>query len=209
MSRGYSVFSCGLFAVLIVLTPQPAAADLSGFVGTIGFEKDLERSLGFGLRWGRSSGIIGGETAVMISSPTRNLGGAESTATTIFYEGRMLVNIPLKAARPFFGIGFGQIIITSTEVPRSVEAGTTRDAFKEASKLQVSNAFSYGGGVRYELNNRVDLRADVRQYVVFSVAGLAADALVDQIEDSSGVDLPVEDSTVSYEEVSIGLNFRF
>ena len=209
MSRRFSVVSWGLVVGFLVLTAQPSRADLSGFVGTIGFEKDLERSLGFGLRWGRSSGIIGGETAVMIASPTRNLGGAESTATTIFYEGRMLVNIPVKDARPFFGIGFGQIIITSTEVPRSVEDSTLRDAFKEASKLQVSNAFSYGGGVRYGLNNRIDLRADLRQYVVFSVAGLAQDAFVDRVEGASGVELPVEDSTVSYEEVSVGLNFRF
>ena len=208
MSRVKSVVLWALVAGLL-LTAQPSVADLSGFVGTIGFEKDLNRSLGFGLRWGRSGGVIGAETAVMIATPERELGDTKSTATAIFYEGRMLVNIPMGQVSPFFGIGFGQIVITSTEVSRSVEEGTVRDAFKEASKLQVSNAFSYGGGVRYGLNNRVDLRADLRQYVVFSVAGLAQKALVDQVEEASGVELPVEDSTVSYQEVSVGVNFRF
>ncbi len=209
MSKAFCLRSLGLVVGLLAATAQPSSADLSGFVGTVGFEKDLERSLGFGLRWGRSSGILGGETALMLANPTRDLGGAESTATAIFYEGRLLVNIPVRQISPFVGVGFGQIIITSTEVPRSVEQGTVRDAFKEASKLQVSNAYSYCGGVRYCLNKRLDLRADLRQYVFFSVTGLARDALVDRVEGATGAELPVEDSTVSYDEVSVGVNFRF
>jgi len=209
MSKTIRIRTLGLVAGLLAATAVPGTADLSGFVGTVGFENDLERSLGFGLRWGRSSGILGGETALMIANPTRDLDGTKSTATAIFYEARILVNVPVGRISPFAGIGFGQIILTSTDVPHSVGEDAMRDAFKEASKLQVSNAFSYGGGARYGLNDRLDLRADLRQYIVFSVTGLAKDAMTQRAEDAIGVDLPVEESTVSYEEISVGINFRF
>ena len=207
MIRGNRVWSLGLVLGFLAIPTVPASADLSAFVGSIGFENELDRSLGFGVRWGRSSGVLGGETALMMANPTRELGGSESTATAIFYEGRFLINIPVKQISPFVGAGFGQIIITSTDVPRSVEEGVVRDAFKEASKLQVSNSFSYGGGVRYGLNDRLDLRADLRQYMVFSVTGLAKEAVIGQVEEAVGVELS-DESTVTYEELSVGLNFR-
>ena len=202
---------------LLLLGPlQPARADLSGFVGSVGFDEDanLNRGLGFGIRWGRSSGFIGGETALMIALPERefeigdNNETSQETATAIFYEGRFLVNIPAGQVSPFVGVGFGQIIVTSTDVPTSI-GEVERDALKEVSKLQTSNAFSYGGGIRYGLNERLDLRADLRQYIVFSVSGLAKQKAAERLGENLGVDLPVEDSTVQYNELSVGLNFRF
>ena len=71
---------------------------------------------------------------------------------------------------------------------------------------------SYGGGVKYALNEYLELRADLRQYLVFSVRGLAARELQRQAEARTGVDLPdelTEDSTVRYGELSLGLNFKF
>ncbi len=190
---------------VVVYSPlQPVHADLSGFIGSVRFDEDanLNPGMGFGLRWGRSSGLIGGETSVMIVRPERDLKEIKESATAIFYEARLLANIPAGVVSPFVGVGFGQIIVTATDVPTSVPAEKI-EAFKAVSKLQISNALSYGGGIRYSLNERVDLRADLRQYLVFSVAGLAAE----QLQKQAG--LEPEESTVRYNELSAGVNFRF
>ena len=188
--------SCSLF-----LSSQPLQADVSGFIASVGFDEDanLDRGMGFGLRWGRSSSILGGETSVMIAMPDRELEGSKQSATAIFYEGRVLVNIPVGQVSPFVGVGFGQIIVTSTDVPITVEPGRL-DLVKEASKLQTSNAFSYGAGARYALSNQVDARVDVRQYIVFSVTGLPTSTQIDQA---------LQDNTVKYNEISLGLSLKF
>ena len=83
---------------------------------------------------------------------------------------------------------------------------------KALSETSTNSAFSYGAGVRYALNDRIDARLDVRQYQVFSVTGALTDAAIDQIADEAGVSdlLPeTEENTVTYGELSVGLVFRF
>ena len=144
----------------------------------------------------------------MVAFPERELGSTTAvsgeTATAIFYEGRLLVNIPAGQVSPFVGVGFGQVIVTSTDAPTGVDA-LESELLSRASKLQTSNAFSYGAGIRYGLNERLDLRADVRQYIVFSVTGLAKK----QLADEAGLPLEVDDGTVQYNELSVGVNFQF
>ncbi|MBN98209.1 MAG: hypothetical protein CME16_03000 [Gemmatimonadetes bacterium] len=206
------------FFSLVIATGEPAEADLSAFVATVGFDEEanLNRGSGFGVRWGKSSGIIGGETALMIAFPERELGGltemSGETATALFYEGRLLVNIPMGQISPFVGIGFGQIYLTSTDVPSDVTQTDTVKLLKDVSGAQTSNALSYGGGIRYGLNKRLDLRADLRQYLVFSVAGLVKARVADEVGEEVGdiVELPeVDDGTVRYNELSVGVNIRF
>ena len=64
-----------------------------------------------------------------------------------------------------------------------------------------------------ELAERLDLRVDFRQYLVFSVQGLAEQQLAQQIEDQTGVAIPQElkpkDNTVQYNEFSIGVSVNF
>ena len=86
--------------------PQAASADVSAFIGSVSFdeEADLDNSLGVGLRWGKSSGVLAGETSLMIARPER--GSAGESVTSIFYEGRILVNIPVGQVMPFVGVGF-------------------------------------------------------------------------------------------------------
>ena len=69
------------------LTGSPADADLSAFVAAVGFddEANLDGAPGFGLRWGKSSGLLGGETSLMIARPDREVatfGGTASEAAT-------------------------------------------------------------------------------------------------------------------------------
>ena len=213
MQKGkWCVAAFAVLALLALGLPHPADADLSAFVGTAGFDKDanLDRSFAFGVRWGKSSGIIGGETSLLIARPGRefDLGAGapaiETTATAFFYEGRLLINIPVGQVKPFVGIGLGQIVITKAEptIPAGTDAAVEQ-AVGAVGDLQTNNAFSYGCGVRYALNDRLSVRGDLRQYVVFSVTGLAAQ----QVASQADVDL-TDDSTVQYNELTIGLNIK-
>ncbi len=201
-----------LFGIL-VLAVHPVGADLSVFVGraTFGDETQLEGSLGLGARLGKSGRFWGGETALMVARPERQLGGRKETATAIFYDARFVVNVPSGSIVPFLGVGFGAVTVTSTTVPESEEEAVV-EALRAVADLQTNSAFSYGGGIKYALNEYLELRADLRQYLVFSVKGLAARELQRQAEARTGVDLPddlTQDSTVRYGEFSLGMGFTF
>ena len=210
------MFRGGLFALLLAVSAVsagPAAADLSIFVASVGFDEEasLDNGVGAGVRWGKSSSIIGGETSLMVARPSRQIGGSDESATAIFYDARLLVNIPLGLnIKPFVGVGIGAITLSSTDVPT-----TTDDAIGQAlsavADAQTNRALSYGAGARYSLNEKLDIRLDARQYSVFSVTALAQKAIQDQIEGEIGIELPAltEDKTVIYREFSIGLNFAF
>jgi len=196
--------------VLACLASAPAGADLSLFVAAINFddEANLESAPGIGLRWGKSSGILGGETSLMISRPDREVGAASEAATAIFYEGRILLNIPVGQIKPFVGIGYGAITILPGDL--SIPGAHDNDlaTLKTLSETKTNSAFSYGAGVRYALNDRIDGRFDVRQYQVFSVTG----AVISQVADEAGGlvgDLVEDESTVTYGEISVGVVFRF
>ncbi len=212
-------------------------ADLSAYISSVGFDEsaNLDRGMGMGVRWGKSSRIIGGETSLLVARPTRSVEstvGGKETATALFYEGRLMVNIPLKVVTPFVNVGFGRIVITSTDAPQTqiptdvngIEIPLTPEqqqkvelansALKAMSKLQHNTEFSYGLGARKAINDRLDIRVDLRQYAVFSVKGIvvqkAKEQLAEQIQDQTGLALPVEkERTVRYEELSLGVNFRF
>ena len=202
-SRGWLAI---LFAAIALTFPQAAQADVSMFIGSVSFdeEADLDNSLGVGLRWGKSSGIFGGETSLMIARPKRTSAGESVTA--IFYEGRILVNIPVGQVMPFVGLGFGAITTTSADVPSDTDAAAT-EALEAMADLQTNSAFSYGAGVRYALSDRMDARFDVRQYQVLSVQSLVQG----QIEAETGIELPasVKEKTVQHSELSVGVVIRF
>jgi opacity protein-like surface antigen len=192
------------------LASAPAGADLSLFVAAINFddEANLESAPGIGLRWGKSSGILGGETSLMISRPDREVGAASEAATAIFYEGRILLHIPVGQIKPFVGIGYGAITILPGDLSIPGAGDNNLATLKTLSETKTNSAFSYGAGVRYALNDRIDGRFDVRQYQVFSVTG----AVISQVADEAGGlvgDLVEDESTVTYGEISVGVVFRF
>jgi opacity protein-like surface antigen len=206
----------GLFALLLAVSAVsagPAAADLSIFVASVGFDEEasLDNGVGAGVRWGKSSSIIGGETSLMVARPSRQIGGSDESATAIFYDARLLVNIPLGLnIKPFVGVGIGAITLSSTDVPTTTDDAVGQ-ALSAVADAQTNRALSYGAGARYSLNEKLDIRLDARQYSVFSVTALAQKAIHDQIEGEIGIELPAltEDKTVIYREFSIGLNFAF
>lgn len=207
------MFRGGLFALLLAVSAGPATADLSVFVASVGFDEEasLDNGVGAGVRWGKSSSIIGGETSLMVARPSRQIGGSNESATAIFYEARLLANIPLGAKiKPFVGVGIGAITLSSTDVPTTTDDAVGQ-ALSAVADAQTNRAFSYGAGARYSLNEKLDIRLDARQYSVFSVTALAQKAIQDQIEGEIGIELPAltEDKTVIYREFSIGLNFAF
>jgi opacity protein-like surface antigen len=78
--------------------------------------------------------------------------------------------------------------------------------------LQSNSALSYGGGVSYAISDNLYLRLDWRQYVVFSVKGIALDQARQQVEEETGVEIPAsvtDDNTVQYNELSLGVSFKF
>lgn len=196
--------------MLACLASAPVGADLSLFVAAINFddEANLESAPGIGLRWGKSSGILGGETSLMISRPDREVGAASEAATAIFYEGRILLHIPVGQIKPFVGIGYGAITILPGDLSIPGAGDNNLATLKTLSETKTNSAFSYGAGVRYALNDRIDGRFDVRQYQVFSVTG----AVISQVADEAGGlvgDLVEDESTVTYGEISVGVVFRF
>ena len=206
-----------VLGVLMGLSAVPVCADLSVFVATVGFDEDanLNRGQGIGLRWGKSAGLFGGETSLMVARPERELGVDKATTTALFYEGRLMVNLPLPGQiKPFAGVGFGAVTLTSSdiEVPTGGDEALNQ-ALDTLSDLQTSQALSYGAGVKYVLAERLDLRVDFRQYLVFSVKGLAQEQLTRQLEDEIGMEIPdqlePEDNTVQYNEFSVGVSIRF
>ena len=203
----------GAMAVLVaavVVGPGQARADLSAFVGTITFDSDanLGSSPAFGVRWGKSSGLLGGETSLTIARPDREIPGvSEETATAILYEGRILLNFPVGQLRPFVGVGFGAVTVTSTDLPTDLDDAASQ-ALSAIGDTQTNSAFSYGAGVRYKLAKKLDLRVDVRQYQVFSVAGVAASQVAERLEDA-GVEIETDDGTVQHNEFTIGISYNF
>ena len=195
----------------------PAKADLSLFVGTVSFDKaaNLESAPSFGLRWGRSGATIGGETSLMISRPSREISSLNSkeTATSIFYEGRFLLNFPTGQLKPFVGVGFGAVTVTSTDLPTELPtevSETASQALATATDLQTNSAFSYGGGLRFRVADRLDVRLDLRQYQVLSVKGVVEAQLTEQLEELTGTELPpTKDNTVQYNEATVGLVINF
>lgn len=197
-------------ALVLAVLAVPAAADLSAFMGYVGFDEEanLNSSPAVGVRWGKSSGLIGGETSLMIARPERDLGpdASAQNATALFYEGRILLNIPAGDIRPFVNVGYGAITTTKTDVASGLRDDDPKEvALKAAADLQTKSAFSYGAGVRYALSDRMDLRVDVRQYQVFSVTSYAIERAVEQ---TTGVDLN-EKNTVQYSEMSVGISINF
>jgi opacity protein-like surface antigen len=194
----------------VVVGPGQARADLSAFVGTITFDSDanLGSSPAFGVRWGKSSGLLGGETSLTIARPDREIPGvSEETATAILYEGRILLNFPVGQLRPFVGVGFGAVTVTSTDLPTDLDDAASQ-ALSAIGDTQTNSAFSYGAGVRYKLAKKLDLRVDVRQYQVFSVAGVAASQVAERLEDA-GVEIETDDGTVQHNEFTIGISYNF
>ena len=195
-----------LAIAILACAPNATHADVSAFVGSVTFdeEADLENSLGVGLRWGKSSGVFGGETSLMVARPERTSAGESVTA--IFYEVRILVNIPVGEVMPFIGVGFGAITTTSADIPGDSDAAAT-EALAAISDLQTNSAFSYGAGVRYALSDRMDARFDVRQYQVLSVQSLVQS----RIEEETGIEIPasVKEKTVQHSELSVGVVIRF
>lgn len=212
MAHSFRSFGPGAWLALAAsLLAGPAAADLSAFVAAVGFDEgaNLNGSPGIGLRWGRSSGFIGGETSLMVARPEREVGETGEPATAIFYEGRLLVNIPVGQIKPFVGVGFGAITILPGDLEAKAPTGTSVNDLKTLNALsqtETNQAFSYGAGVRLALNERLDARLDLRQYQVFSVQG----AVVREAAQQAGVEewVPKEE-TVQYSELSAGVVFRF
>jgi opacity protein-like surface antigen len=160
------------------------------------------------VRWGKSSGLLGGETSLTIARPDREiLAGSEETATAILYEGRILLNFPVGQLRPFVGVGFGAVTVTSTDLPTDLDDAASQ-ALSAIGDTQTNSAFSYGAGVRYKLAKKLDLRVDVRQYQVFSVAGVAASQVAERLEDA-GVEIETDDGTVQHNEFTIGISYNF
>jgi opacity protein-like surface antigen len=194
------------------LATVPAGADLSAFAGTVEFDEDvnLESAPGFGLRWGRSGATFGGETSLLISRPTRNIHGVEETTTTaVFYEGRFLVNFPTGDLKPFAGVGLGAVTLTATDPPGNIDDADLLRALNAVSELQTNTALSYGGGIRYQVQERFDIRFDLRQYQVFSVRGAVVAEAARQVEEISGADLETEDYIAQYNEISAGIVIKF
>ncbi len=191
-----------LAIIIFACAPNAGHADVSAYIGSVSFdeEADLENSLGVGLRWGKSSGIFGGETSLMVARPERTSAGESVTA--IFYEGRILVNIPVGEVMPFVGVGFGAITTTSVDIPSDSDAAAT-EALAAISDLQTNSAFSYGAGVRYALSDRMDARFDVRQYQVLSVKSIVESRVAEEL----GVE--IEEKTVQHSELSVGVVIRF
>ena len=214
-----------------------ASADISAFLARVSFDEttDLESALGAGIRWGKSSRIIGGETSLMLARPVRD----DENMTALFWEGRFLLNVPTGTnIRPFASLGLGNMLLTSIDIA-DPQLPTSGDEVKEAAIEQALNRvdgdsggldfqnnryLSYGGGVRYALSDKMAVRLDLRQYRVFSFKDYARDLAEREIRENIERDVDskeldalidqlstdtVKEKTVQHSELSIGVLFAF
>ena len=217
----------GVFALFLAVCATPTAADISAFFASVAFDEtaSLDSGPGFGVRWGNSSKMIGGETSLMIARPSRTGSLGEESTTAIFYEGRLMINVPTGTAiAPFAGVGLGAITVLSTDIPTSIQDTDATAALSAVADTQTNRALSYGGGARYALSDKASLRVDIRRYSVFSVTSLTRDAFIDQgldaVKSETGIEVPegaadrlidntTEEKTVAHNEFSVGINFSF
>ena len=143
----------GVFALFLAVCATPAAADISAFFASVAFDEaaSLDSGPGFGIRWGNSSKMIGGETSLMIARPSRTGSFGDESTTAIFYEGRLMINVPTGTAiAPFVGVGLGAITVLSTDIPTSInDTDDAQAALSAVSDTQTNRPVSYGGGGRY------------------------------------------------------------
>ena len=213
----------GVFALFLAVCATPAAADISAFFASVAFDEaaSLDSGPGFGIRWGNSSKMIGGETSLMIARPSRTGSLGDESTTAIFYEGRLMINVPTGTAiAPFVGVGLGAITVLSTDIPTSInDTKDAQAALSAVSDTQTNRALSYGGGARYALSDKASLRVDIRRYSVFSVTALVINQGLDAVEGETGIEVPeaaadqlnnaTQEKTVAHNEFSIGINFSF
>ena len=230
-------YICFLSFLLSLGWTQNASADFSAFIARMSFDDsaDLEGTLGAGVRWGKSSRIFGGETSLMVARPNR----ADEPMTSLFWEGRFLLNVPTGTnVRPFASVGLGNMLLTSIDIA-DPQLPTSGDELKEAAveqalnqvdgdsgglDLQNNRYLSYGGGVRYALSEKMAVRLDLRQYRVFSfkdyARDLAEERIRQEIEKNAGAELSdavlsqisndsVEEKTVQHSELSLGILISF
>lgn len=227
---------CMVLLAGMAYTPN-ASADVSAFISRVGFDEttDLENALGAGIRWGKSSRIIGGETSLMVARPIRD----DENMTALFWEGRFLLNVPTGTnIRPFASVGLGNMLLTSIDIANP-QLPTSGDELKEAAieealnkvdgdsgglDVQNNRYLSYGGGLRYALSDKMAVRFDLRQYRVFSfkdyARDLAEERIREEIEGSVDAEISdalldqissesVEEKTVQHSELSVGVLFSF
>ena len=183
---------------------------MGAFFAAVQFDDaaNLQAAPGLGLRWGRSSGIVGGETSLMVSRPDRKVAtglfNASESATAIYYDGRFLVSLPGGTVRPFLSAGYGAITILPGDLESPLASEDDRQTLAALSEIETSHAFSYGVGVRWSFNDRLDVRLDLRQYQVFSVTG----AVVERVAGEAAGALVQRQGRVTNGELSAGIQFR-
>ncbi len=187
----------------------PSQSDVGAFIAVVEFDDaaNLEAAPGLGLRWGRSSGTLGGETSLMVSRPDRKVAtglfSTSESATAIFYEGRLFLNLPAGTIRPFLSAGYGAITILPGDLESPLASEGDRQTLAALSEIETSHAFSYGVGARWSLD-RLDIRLDLRQYQVFSVTG----AVVERVAGEAAGALVQRQGRVTNGELSAGILFR-
>ena len=188
----------------------PSQSDVGAFIAVVEFDDaaNLEAAPGFGLRWGRSSGTLGGETSLMVSRPDRKVAtglfSTSESATAIFYEGRLFLNLPAGTIRPFLSAGYGAVTILPGDLESPLASEDDRQTLASLSEIETSHAFSYGVGTRWSLDDRLDIRLDLRQYQVFSVTG----AVVERVAGEAAGALVQRQGRVTNGELSAGILFR-
>ena len=201
---------CAAVLVAAVLHAPPSTADVGVFVAAVQFgdEANLEAAPGFGLRWGRSSGFLGGETSLMFSRPERRVStsrfSTSESASAIFYGGRLLIGLPTGRLRLFLGAGYGAITILPGDLQDPLAGETDLQTLAALSEIETSHALSYGGGARWILSDRLEARLDLRQYQVFSVTG----AVVEQVAGEVSARLVRRQGRVTGGELSAGIQLR-
>ena len=208
MTRGHR--SVVAAAICCACSALPSQAEVGAFIAAVEFDDaaNLEAAPGLGLRWGRSSRTFGGETSLMISRPDRNVAtglfSTSESATAIFFEGRFFLNLPAGMIRPFLSAGYGAITILPGDLEDPLASDDDRQTLAALSEIETSHAFSYGVGARWSLNDRLDVRLDLRQYQVFSVTG----AVVERVAGEAAGTLVKRQGRDTNGELSAGIQFH-
>lgn len=110
------------------------------------------------------------------------------TPDILAYQASLRANFPVSNWSPYLAAGAGAVTFLSS---------TDADRLPQVSKSQTAFAINFGGGLSYPLNERLGLRADVRELVAFP------SDKANGLSNASGAD------QIWMERGTVGLSYRF
>jgi hypothetical protein len=146
----------------------PTTATAGGTSANLGFQPGPAVGALLGDNWGKSK-VFGGEVRYLLLFDNLKIsqGGTQATLSgrshLIHYDVLLHACPPHSPVRPFLAVGGGARLIEGTGAPQVYQPLSQYALLTQTS--EVVPLISAGGGVKFRLGPRVNLRAEIRDYI--------------------------------------------